>query len=79
MLINGSTKILGIFGNPIKHSLSPAMHNAAIKILDLNYIYIPHPPKTLILGVGDIFIFVSLSSGEGRLDKLHLFINAFSK
>ncbi|MDR0676820.1 MAG: shikimate dehydrogenase, partial [Elusimicrobiota bacterium] len=39
--INSETKILGIFGNPIKHSLSPCMHNSAIKFLDLNYVYIP--------------------------------------
>ncbi|MEW6556459.1 MAG: shikimate dehydrogenase [Elusimicrobiota bacterium] len=34
-------KILGIFGWPIEHSLSPAMHNAAIKKMGLDYVYIP--------------------------------------
>lgn len=43
--INGSTKITGIFGYPIKHTLSPAMHNAAFKNLGLNYIYVPFEIK----------------------------------
>ena len=40
MLIKGSTKVLGIFGYPIKHSLSPAMQNAAIRQLGLDMIYV---------------------------------------
>lgn len=46
MNISGKTKILGIFGYPIEHSLSPIMHNAVLKHLDLDYCYIPllvHP------------------------------------
>lgn len=41
MQINGSTKILGLFGNPVKHSFSPAMHNAAIEKLGINFVYLP--------------------------------------
>jgi shikimate dehydrogenase len=41
MTINGETKILGIFGNPVKHSFSPIMHNLAIKNLGINYVYVP--------------------------------------
>ncbi len=41
MKISGTTKIIGILGNPIKHSLSPRMQNAAIAAMDLNYVYIP--------------------------------------
>ncbi|MBT6121152.1 shikimate dehydrogenase [bacterium] len=40
-MLNGSTKILGVIGNPIHHSKSPQMHNAALTHLNLNYIYIP--------------------------------------
>ncbi|MDQ7787399.1 MAG: shikimate dehydrogenase [Thermodesulfovibrionales bacterium] len=46
MKINGKTKITGIFGYPIEHTLSPAMHNAAFQALGLNYCYVPflvHP------------------------------------
>jgi shikimate dehydrogenase len=39
--VNGKTRILGVFGFPVEHSLSPAMHNAAIAALGLNYLYIP--------------------------------------
>lgn len=39
--INGLTKVCGVFGNPIEHSLSPAMHNAAFAAAGLNYIYVP--------------------------------------
>lgn len=41
MRIRSDTKILGLFAHPIEHSLSPAMHNAAIAELDMNYIYVP--------------------------------------
>lgn len=37
----GNTKVLGVFGHPISHSLSPVMHNAAIRALDIDYIYVP--------------------------------------
>lgn len=39
--INGSTEILAVFGHPVRHSLSPAMHNAAFRHLGWNYLYVP--------------------------------------
>lgn len=41
MDISGTTKIVGLFGYPVHHSLSPAMQNAAFKALGLDYVYIP--------------------------------------
>ncbi len=41
MDVSGKTKIIGIFGNPIEHTLSPAMHNSAFKKLGLDMCYIP--------------------------------------
>jgi len=41
MQINAQTKIVGLIGDPINHSLSPAMHNAAYQALALNYLYLP--------------------------------------
>jgi shikimate dehydrogenase len=38
--INGSTTILAVFGDPVAHSLSPMMHNAAFEFLDMNCIYV---------------------------------------
>lgn len=40
-MINGKTKVLGVIGDPIEHTFSPAMHNAGLKYLNLNYKYIP--------------------------------------
>lgn len=41
MEINGATELYGIMGNPVAHSLSPAMHNAAFAALGLNKAYLP--------------------------------------
>jgi shikimate dehydrogenase len=48
-LITGKTKLLGVIGYPVEHSLSPAMHNAAIAQLGLDYVYLPFPiaPESL--------------------------------
>jgi shikimate dehydrogenase len=43
--ITGKTKLLGIIGDPVEHSLSPVMHNSAIASLGLDYIYVPFPVK----------------------------------
>ncbi|MCK9296717.1 MAG: shikimate dehydrogenase [Desulfobulbaceae bacterium] len=43
MRINGSTILHGIMGNPVSHSLSPAMHNSAFAALQLNAAYVPFP------------------------------------
>lgn len=42
-LITGKTKLLGVIGHPVEHSLSPIMHNAAIAHLGLDYVYLPLP------------------------------------
>lgn len=44
-MITGNTKLLGVIGHPVEHSLSPAMHNAAITHLGLDYVYLPLPVK----------------------------------
>ncbi len=40
MDINGKTRIFAILGNPIAHTLSPAMYNAAFESLNKNCIYL---------------------------------------
>ncbi len=40
-MINGTTRLYGIIGNPVRHSLSPAMHNAAFAAMGMNGVYIP--------------------------------------
>lgn len=44
-LITGKTKLLGIIGEPIEHSFSPVMHNAALAHLHKDYVYLPFPVK----------------------------------
>ena len=39
--VTGTAKILGIYGDPVAHTLSPRMHNAAFRALDLDMIYLP--------------------------------------
>jgi len=39
-MITGKTKVVGVIGNPIEHSLSPPMHNNAYKQLDMDYVYV---------------------------------------
>jgi shikimate dehydrogenase len=47
--ITGTTKLLGVIGDPIAHSLSPVIHNAAIAHLDLDYVYVAFPVKSIDL------------------------------
>ena len=49
MKINGKTKVCAIIGDPVGHSLSPVMHNAAFKELGLNIVYVAFPVKTNML------------------------------
>nr|MBE9135238.1 shikimate dehydrogenase [Tychonema sp. LEGE 07196] len=44
-MIQGTTKLLGVIGHPVTHSLSPAMHNAAIAHLGVDFVYLPFPVK----------------------------------
>lgn len=52
-MITGKTKILGVIGHPIEHSLSPLMHNAALTKLGLDYVYLPFPvaPENLTTAI----------------------------
>jgi shikimate dehydrogenase len=39
-VIDGSTRVFAILGDPVAHSLSPAMHNAAFRVLGLPAVYV---------------------------------------
>jgi shikimate dehydrogenase len=41
--IDGRTRLVGVIGWPVEHSLSPRMHNSAFGALGLNYAYVPLP------------------------------------
>ena len=40
-VISGETKLIGLLGHPVAHSLSPAMQNAAFAALALDFAYVP--------------------------------------
>jgi shikimate dehydrogenase len=45
MGIRGTTRVTGLFGYPVTHSLSPAMHNAAFEHAGLDYCYVTFPVR----------------------------------
>jgi shikimate dehydrogenase len=53
-MINGYTKIYGILGRPVTHSLSPAMHNAAFRELLINAVYVAFPVTDLAQAVAGL-------------------------
>ncbi len=40
MTISGRTEVFAVIGDPIEHTLSPAMHNAAFEHLKLDYVFL---------------------------------------
>jgi shikimate dehydrogenase len=48
-MVTGATRLVGIIGNPVAHSLSPVMHNAAFQSLGMDWLYVPLPvePRNL--------------------------------
>ncbi len=53
-MIDGQTKIFGILGRPVAHSLSPAMHNAAFQHLGINAVYVAFPVTDLARAVSGL-------------------------
>jgi shikimate dehydrogenase len=41
--IDARTKLAGLIGWPLEHTLSPAIHNAAYEAMGLNWVYLPLP------------------------------------
>jgi shikimate dehydrogenase/chorismate mutase-like protein len=46
-VLSGSTSVYGILGNPVAHSMSPRMHNAAFRFLGIDAIYLPFEVEDL--------------------------------
>jgi len=43
--ISGKTRVIALLGWPVSHSLSPAMHNAALERSGFDYVYVCFPVK----------------------------------
>ncbi len=39
-MLKGTTNIVGLIGNPVSHSLSPAMHNSAFRAMQMDWSYL---------------------------------------
>ncbi|NLK87013.1 MAG: shikimate dehydrogenase [Clostridiaceae bacterium] len=48
--VNGTTKLTGLIGNPVEHTVSPVLHNTLFTMMGMNGIYIPMKPDTDSLG-----------------------------
>ena len=44
-MISGRTRLCGVIGDPIEHTMSPAIHNAAFTKMGLDYLYVPFRVK----------------------------------
>jgi shikimate dehydrogenase len=49
--ISARTSLVAVLGDPVRHSLSPAMHNAALRELGLDWIYLALPVQASDLAV----------------------------
>jgi shikimate dehydrogenase len=47
MDIDARTQFCGVIGNPVGHSLSPVIHNAAFRKLGLNFVYLAWQVETI--------------------------------
>jgi shikimate dehydrogenase len=45
LTVGGATRLVGLIGDPVKHSLSPLMQNAAFAAVALDWAYVPLPVK----------------------------------
>ena len=39
-VVSGNTRVAGVIGQPVRHSMSPAIHNAAYRELGLDWLYV---------------------------------------
>ncbi len=47
MIINSYTSVYCIIGNPVRHSLSPVMHNSAFASAGINAVYVAFEPNSI--------------------------------
>ncbi len=52
--VDGKTKVCAVIGNPVEHSLSPLIHNAAFKDKGLSFVYVAFPVQDLASAIAGI-------------------------
>ena len=50
LVVSGKTRLCGLIGDPVEHSMSPAMHNTAFREVGIDYLYVPFRVKKEELG-----------------------------
>jgi shikimate dehydrogenase len=68
-VIGGSTRVFAILGDPVRHSLSPAMHNAAFRALGLDAAYVAL--RTTPGQVSDLIRALAHAGGGGNVTVPH--------
>ena len=53
-MIDAQTKLYGVIGNPVRHSLSPIIHNAAFRRMELNAAYLAFQVNNLMEALNGI-------------------------
>src|SRR5947207_511188 len=75
--VNASTRLLAVIGDPVAHSLSPSMHNAAIGVLGLDAVYValrtPAPALVTVLAAAGV------RAQDGREVLVHQGAAAFAR
>ena len=77
LAINNNTRIFGIIGHPLAHTLSPVIHNAAFEATGINAVYLPFETSLLkealggLLAVGCGGLSITLPFKERVIEYLH--------
>ena len=53
-MINGQTQLYGVIGKPVRHSLSPIIHNGAFQRMGLNAVYLAFEVENLSAAISGI-------------------------
>jgi shikimate dehydrogenase len=69
LAIGGKTRVFAVLGDPVAHSLSPAMHNAAFRALGLDAVYVAIP--TSASDVGQLVRSLARAGGGGNVTVPH--------
>ena len=75
MKVTGATRLAGVIGDPVRHSRSPAIHNAAFAAAGLDWVYVAFavPPGSGAdavkavhsLGLGGLTVTMPHKTGRG--------------